>query len=218
MRIDTREHDDFKHHDWDFETEIEQLSLGDYVINGVVIERKEINDHVSSLEQRLWEQAYSIEEAIINDEISAGIIIIHGTVSDLSTHNMDPRKIEGIYGSIARISVSYDVNVIWVRESSQFIKVVSKIHDKAGSEAVKRKPHLSKRTFRDDRVNVLYGIYGIGNQTAQNLLDEFGSISNICQQSQQELCAADGVGAKTAKKIHDILHDGEENNLLTQDD
>lgn len=215
MVIDQREPDKFKYKDWGFETELENKALGDYHIEGIVIERKEINDYVKSLDQRLWEQAYGLEEAISNDDVISATIIIHGTVSKLNSRNMEPRKIEGIYGSIARLNISYDVNIIWVREESQFVKIVKKIHEKAGTETSKKKPHLTKRKFRDDRINVLFGIHGIGTDTAKNLLDEFGSISSICQQDRQSLQKADGVGGKTAKKVHDILHDGEENNLLS---
>lgn len=199
---------------WDFETEVERREVGDYVVNKVAIERKEINDLVSSLNGRLWEQLKILEDNIENGELDAALLLVHGTVSDLNSRHMEPRKIEGIYGALARVSISYDVTVIWVREESQFKKFVRKVHNKAGTDTSKNKPHLTKRNYRDDRVNVLYGIPGIGNQTAQNLLEEFDSIAEICQASKQDLQRADGVGAKGAKKIYDILHDGEEENLL----
>lgn len=199
---------------WDFDVEVERRDVGDYVVNKVAIERKEINDFVSSLDGRLWEQVKILEDNVAEGELDAALLLLHGTISDLSSRHMEPRKIEGVYGAVARISISYDVSVIWVREESQFRKIVNKVYQKAGTDASKKKPHLTKRSFRDDRINVLYGIYGIGNDTAKNLLDEFGSIAQICEASKTELQRADGVGAKTAKKIYDILHDGEEENLL----
>lgn len=212
MEIDGREPDSLKLHDWGFETEIvENMPIGDFVIsNAVCIERKEINDLVSSLDNRVWEQVQNME-----DNYDINILVVHGRVADLSTRNMETRKISAIYGALARLSVTYDVSVFWFREESQFIKLVKKIYKKSSDDKKRSKPHLERRNFRDDRVNVLYGIHGIGFDTATNLLDEFGSVAGVAQASKRDLQKASGVGAKTAKKIHDILHDGEEENLLS---
>lgn len=210
LHVDNREPEHLQN-SWETDTQVERLETTDYYVNGVGIERKEINDLVGSINGRLWEQLKRMEDNIADEDndLKTAILVVHGTVSDLSAQNMDPRKIEGIYGALARICVSYDVEVFWVREESQFKKIVRKIADKSeGGRS--EKPHLSKRNYRDDRVNVLYGIYGVGLETAKSLLEEFDSIAGICQASKEDLQRADGVGAKGAKKIYDILHDGEE--------
>lgn len=211
INVDNREPERLQHC-WDDDIEVRTLETTDYLINGVGIERKEINDFVGSINGRLWEQLKRMEDNIEDDEndLNTGLLVVHGTVADLSSQNMEPRKIESIYGALARVMVSYDIEVVWVREESQFKKIVRKVASKAGDDGRTVKPHLSKRNYRDDRINVLYGVHGVGYETAKNLLDEFGSIANICQASRQDLQKADGVGAKTAKKIRDILHDGEE--------
>lgn len=210
MLIDDREHDDFKNHEWGFNTKVERLGVADYIVSEkVAIERKEINDFVTSLDDRkntnIWEQVKNMEE-----HFDINWVVIHGRVADLNHRNMEPRKVQGIYGAIARLGNSYGINVLWVRGQSQAKKAIKKIHSKARTEETLKKPHLKKRSYRDDRVNVLYGIHGLGYKTINNLLDEFDSVAGVCQASEKELKKADGVGGKTASKIHDILHDGEQ--------
>lgn len=211
MKIDGREPESLKYHDWEMKTEVvENMKVGDYVISeSICIERKEINDLVQSLDNRVWEQVMNMEE---NYDIN--VLVVLGKVSDLSSYNMEPRKISAIYGSLARLAITYDVQVFWFRESSQFIKLVNKLHQKGGDKERREKPHIEKRNFRDDRINVVCGIYGVGYDTAKNLLDECGSVAGIATASKSELRKAKGVGEKTSNKIFDIMHDGEEDNLL----
>ena len=217
MLIDDREPDWVKNHDWGFNTQIERLDVADFITSGgVAIERKEINDMVSSLDQRVWEQAKDLEGNSADDGngIKVGVIIIHGSVSDLSPQNMDSRKIEGIYGAVARLTISYGISVLWFRERSQFIKMVKKYNEKGGTESSMKKPHLTKRSYRDDRINVLYGIDGLGYKTINNILDEFDSLYDIAQAPKKNLKKADGVGPSTAENIYDAFHQGREDGKL----
>lgn len=213
MIIDNREDESLKNRDWGWPTRVEQLPVGDYLMgNSIVVERKEINDFVKSLDQRLWEQAHDIESEVASEEneISTAVLFIIGSTGDLSRYNMDKRKIDGIYGAISRLITSYGLSVLWFRGESQFFKQMSKLHDKAGTEASKKKPHLTKRRYRDDRINILYGIDGIGYETAVNLLDSensgFDSIKDMVLASEEDLQEVDGIGPKTAQTIHDAFH------------
>lgn len=219
--IDSNEPSWVKNHDWGPETRIEQLPVGDFLVgNQVLIERKEINDFVKSMEQRLWEQCYELESELANEQnsIMSANVIVHGTTSNLSTQNMDPRKIKAIYGAQARIIVSYDIGLHRYREKSQFIQTVERIHDKVGTGTDKTKPHLTKRRFRDDRINILYGVEGIGQTTAENLLDGenggFRSVAEVAQASVDRLQDVDNVGPKTADDIYNAFHEGEEGGLI----
>lgn len=215
MIIDDREPDWAKNHQWEFPTRVERSKVGDYIMTGgIVIEAKEINDFVGSMQQRLWEQATDLEGLIEDDE--SGIhgvgVIIYGSVRDLNSHNMEGRKIKGIYGALARLIASYGVGTAWVHERSQFIKLLGSLHDKAGTETSAKKPHLTKRRFRDNRINVLYGIDGIGYDTASNLLGDdspFSSLAEIAQADSKQLTKVAGVGAKTAERIIETFHEGE---------
>lgn len=98
--------------------------------------------------------------------------------------------------------MTYDVNVLWFRGKSQAIKQITKLHEKAGTEASKKKPHLTKRRYRDDRINLLYGIDGIGYETATNMLESFDTIQEIANADPEDLQVVDGIGPKTAEKVH----------------
>lgn len=209
MRIDDRESDEFKHHEWGFPTKVERLGVGDFIIGkSIIVERKEINDFVGSVDQRLWEQANDLEKALESEDNSVDTIILmlYGKTTDLNRHNMEPRKIDGIYGALARLSISYDVQVFWFREASQMIKQLKKFHSKGGTTTDKQKPHLTKRSFRDNRINVLYGVDGVGYQTALDLVEHFETIVNIAQATVDELMEVPGVGPKTADTIYNAFH------------
>lgn len=215
MIIDEREPNSVKYYDWDCDVQVEQVNSADFIIGDALvgIERKDIStgDLVNSIKNHLWSQ---LDNMMDNFDVS--VLMITGTISDLPTRQMSGKNIEAIYGALARIALSYDVSVFWFREKSQMFKEIQKLEAKADTDAGEIKPHLTKRNMADERINVLYGIPGIGRKTAQNLVDEFGSIANICSKSSHELAAADGVGEKTGKKIHDILHNGngEGNSLI----
>lgn len=207
MIIDDREPDSVKLHDWDCETRTERLNSADFVIGDALvgIERKDISsgDLVNSIRDGLWGQLDNMM-----DNFDKSILMVTGTISDLPTRQMDGKNIEAIYGALARIALSYNVSVFWFREESQMFKEIEKIESKADTDAGEIKPRLTKRNMPDERINVLYGIPGIGRKTAENLINEFGSIANICSKSGEELAVAKGVGEKTGNKIHDILHNG----------
>ena len=209
MIIDDREDETWKYHDWGFPTREQRMDVGDYLIgNSIIVERKEINDFISSIQQRLWEQANDLEKAIGNENnsIDTALVLIHGSITNLNRHNMEPRKIEAYYGAQARLIASYGVSVATFREASQAMKLMKRLHDKGGDEINKKKPHLTKRSFRDNRVNVLYGIDGIGYETALSLLEEFPSVSHVATASVNQLQNVDGVGPKTAESIYEAFH------------
>ena len=208
IEVDDREwnnHSTFRDFGDDIECEKKRLKIGDFNFNGICVERKEINDLVTSLDNRLWEQLVNME-----DNFDANCLIIEGTISDLSTQNMEPRKISAYYGVQARVAISYNVNVITVREKSQTKKLIEKMYRKSFREADKVKPHLEKRNFRDDRMNVLFGIKGLGSKTIKNILDEIGSVREVANADVEELKEVDGVGEKTATKIYELMREGEE--------
>lgn len=208
--IDSNEPPWMKNHDWGVRTQVNRLPAGDIIIGkGILVERKEINDFLSSMEQRLWEQAHDLEQEVANEDnsIHTSIILIHGSVSDLNHRNQNARKISGMYGAIARLLASYDVSVLWVRGRSNLFEIVGKLHDKSGTDATKVKPHLTKRRYRDDRVNVLYGLDGVGYETAKNILEEFETVREVANASQDDLTSANGVGPKTASKIYSAFNE-----------
>lgn len=105
LRIDHREDKALREHDWPFRVEVEQLPVGDYLVgHSIVIERKEINDFASSMDQRLWEQAHDIEEALASEDnsIKTAIVMIHGSPGNL--RRPTPRRIDAIYGAISLYS------------------------------------------------------------------------------------------------------------------
>lgn len=208
IQVDDREwnnHEEFRDFGDKIECESKRLEIGDFVFNGVCVERKEINDLVNSLDNRLWQQLKNMED---NYDVNA--LIIEGRVADLSTRNMEPRKISAFYGVMARVSISYNVNVIAVREKTQTKKILKKMYRKSHSEVEKVKPHLEKRNFRDDRMNVLFGIDGLGKKTIKNILDELGSVRAVANSSEDELMKVSGVGPATAESIHEIMIEGED--------
>jgi ERCC4-type nuclease len=51
----------------------------------------------------------------------------------------------------------------------------------------------------------LSSISGVGPQAAQTLLKEFGSLNNVFNATEDELCQVKGIGKVTAQRIREAV-------------
>jgi Fanconi anemia group M protein len=68
-----------------------------------------------------------------------------------------------------------------------------------------RKP-VSRLPVKEVKHYLLDAIPMIGEVHAKNLLDHYGSISNIAKSTKNELMRVTGIGEKRAEKIYEIFH------------
>lgn len=165
------------------EIEFKELKVADYIVKDTAIERKTINDFISSMiNKRLTKQLDELqqykkrllmiegieEQDIYNDEIGIGV---------------HPNAIRGF---ILSILLKYNVPIVYTKDykdSAKFIAVLAKKEEKELSLNVTKK-NLNKK----ERLQfILEGFPGIGPKNARKLLKKFKTIPKIINASDEEL-------------------------------
>lgn len=178
--------------------EREQIS-NDYIIAGeddeVVIERKTTRDYVGSLRDgSLFKQMKTTDLLVIEEDWGEAF-----RWKNLSW--------EEINASMASIFIKFKVPILHVDSRNQLIDLFVQIHEqlKPSSSVSYYPPRESKV---DDSVRPVFlakGFAGIGNSTAEKLLQEFGDFKSVVNASVEDLKDVDGIGEAKAKSIYDAV-------------
>jgi len=160
------------------ETEIKHLEIGDYIIENTIIERKTMQDFVSSmLSRRLLEQLKNMQQH------DSRLLIIEGKKK--IEGNIHPNAIKGM---ILSISLDFKIPVISTeneRETAEYLFLLAK-------QQAKQKTEISlhsriPKTEKEQKKYIIESFQGIGPATAEKLLKKFGTIKNIINSSAEEL-------------------------------
>jgi ERCC4-type nuclease len=167
-----------------FEIEFKELKVGDYIVINTVIERKTINDFISSMiNKRLLRQ---IEEL---KQFQDKLLIIEGFEEeslysdDSSDSGVNPNAIRGFLLSIL---LKHKIPIIFTKnqeDSARFMGVIARKKEKEISLKSK-KSNLNKK---DQLQFIIEGFPGIGPKTSQKLLKKFGTIQNIINAPEENL-------------------------------
>jgi len=65
--------------------------------------------------------------------------------------------------------------------------------------------HQRHVTKKDVRLNVLTSLPGVGNERAKLILDQFGTLNNFFNATQEQITSLPGMGPKSAEKIINCL-------------
>lgn len=177
------------------DVEIKELKVGDYLVNGVIIERKTIGDFISSmLSKRLSHQIEDLKQT------ENKLIIIEGYLEkDLypEGEGLHPNSIRGFLISILlkhKIPVLFTKNT---RDSANFLNVIARRKEKESSFNIskKTKDHKEKLRF------ILEGFPGIGPKTSKKLLEKFQTIKNIINADEEEMKKILGKKYEIFKKL-----------------
>jgi ERCC4-type nuclease len=182
------------------------LQIGDYLFPGsVIVERKECSDFISSImDKRIWIQAKNLtqyEHPIIS-------IIVEN-----KWKNFYYRKgtyIHKIWTStIATLASKYNISVITFEDEDEFLEFIKSLDTKLTSnkESIRFDPIARKaNNIFERRENCLCAIEGISVKTAKQLIECYGTIKNISNESIDNLKLIKGIGEKTAKAIYDVFN------------
>lgn len=182
---------------------VRTLEVGDYVLSDrVCVERKTAEDFLSTLfdkNRSMFEQIINMKQAYIRP-----VLIIEGD-GLYTKRRINPNVIRGV---LASISIDFGVPVMFTSNESETAEFLYTI---ARREQVERKrsvnPHAQKssQTMHEKQEYLVSAISEVGPVIAKNLLKHFGSVKGIMEATEEELMAVDKVGAKTAKKIREII-------------
>jgi len=184
-----------------FDIEFKQLKVADFLIKDVAIERKTVNDFLSSMKnKRLIRQLEEIQQ------YKNKLLIIEGfDEQDLYTdsENWDGIHPNAIRGFLLSILLKYNVPIIFSKnyeDTAKFISVIAK--KKTNSEA---SLNVNKKTLNSkERLQfILEGFPGIGPKNSKKLLKEFKTLKNLFNADDDQLKNVLGKKADVLIKFKD---------------
>ncbi len=179
----------------------QMLTVADYVIRDVGIERKTVNDlYKSILDGRLYSQLDRLSKAY-----SRRILLIEGDLNELMSSLDNPNV---VLGSLVSIALRNDVGVVLSRNYSDTGYILYNIWVKRMTHTEKTiVRHLPPKLSLKDRIlYILMGFPGVGYKLAENIMMHYGTLKNFCNTTQSELESIEGVGEKKAWEIIKILN------------
>ena len=160
------------------DVEFKQLLVGDYIVKGVVIERKTISDFKSSivnkrivtqlLEMKQFEKSFLILEGIGDEMYSGGI------------HE------NAFRGFLLSVALDYRMSIIFTQDEEDTAKYIYLLGKKEKKDVSIRasKIFLSEK---EQMQFILEGFPNVGPKKAAKLLEKFGSLKGIVNASEEEL-------------------------------
>ena len=184
----------------EMDVKIQSMAVGDYQVSDeVVIERKTAKDFVSSMiDKRLFKQARELSL-----EFKRPLLILEG--DDLYSGMVNPNAIRG---TIASIALDFGISIIPTRDSQDTAAMIKRI---AIREQSGEKTPIQVRTDKkplslwEQQLYIVESLPNIGAVNAKNLLQHFGSVSNVINASESELIEVEGIGKKTAENIRNVI-------------
>jgi len=178
------------------------LDIGDYIIGQYAVERKTINDFISSLYSgRLFEQAERISQAY-----SKYLLIAEGDTQEALSELTNPKV---YWGTLLALAISYDFKLFFTADQEQTTDVLYLLAKQITSRGKDARPLLVKKprmaTTKDWQLTVLGSLPTIGPKLAEKLLRSFGSVRNVFHASKVELAVKGGIGEARARKIQQLL-------------
>ena len=211
--IDTREPTSFVQYaqrfyeDTEVDVVIEEQTVGDFRVDKLIIERKEINDFVSSiLDKRLHNQKANMV-SMTNAGFHCYVIIV-GNYKDIDSYHSLSKK--AFSGAVASLN-EYGIHTIFTDkyDMQMFFETISALIRKYNEDKLASKifvePDTSTWTMK-----CLMCIPGIGKETASNIVTKLPHLRRFYETDKeilkQILLEIDGVGEKTATTIIDVMY------------
>ena len=168
-----------------FDLEFQQLKVADYLVKDIAIERKTVNDFITSMKnRRLLKQLEELQQ------YKKRLLIVEGRdEQELYTDSEDwigmhPNSIRGFLLSIV---LKYNVPIIFTKnylDTVRYIALIAK--KKTNSELslnVKKKALNKKEQLRF----IVESFPGIGPKNADKLMKHFRTLKNLINSSEEEL-------------------------------
>ncbi len=157
----------------DINVKLKHLKVADFIVKNVAIERKTINDFISSMiNKRLIRQLNEIKQ------YPNYLLLIEGLdENDLYDNkiNVHPNAIRGFLLSIL---LEFQVPIIFTKnaeDTAKFIQILAKKQKKE----ISLRPSKIAKSKNQQLQFILEGFPGIGPKTAKKLLSHYKTIQNI---------------------------------------
>ncbi|WP_305556594.1 DEAD/DEAH box helicase [Methanobrevibacter sp. V74] len=184
----------------EIDVKIQSMAVADYQVSDeVAIERKTAKDFVDSIvDKRLFKQARELSE-----EFKRPLMILEG--DDLYSGMINPNAIRG---SIASIALDFGISIIPTRNAQDTAAMIKRIaiREQSGEKVpIQIRTDKKPLSLFEQQLFIIESLPNIGPVNAKNLLEHFGSVSNVINASESELQEVEGIGLKTAKSIRNVI-------------
>ncbi|MEM2932687.1 MAG: ERCC4 domain-containing protein [Candidatus Pacearchaeota archaeon] len=177
------------------------LPIGDYIVGNTIIERKSLNDFISSmLNKRLIKQLKDLKES----KFKYKLIILEG-LDEQELFGRGNLNDNAIRGMILSILIDYKIPIVFTKDfidTCNYLEVLDKRTGKKKVEiSLAVKPKFSN--IFEQQEFILESFPGIGKITAREILKRFGTIKAFINADEEELAKIKKLGkkAKIIKKI-----------------
>jgi DNA excision repair protein ERCC-4 len=183
-----------------FAVQLEQLEVGDYVIDsGIIIERKTYADFATSLvDGRLFPQAAALARSPHRP-----VLLLEGPRPSQMPH-VHPHALKG---AIVSLAVMWRIPVIHARDPEDAFRILGFLAQqlaKTDPAVLKRYDRKPKR-LASRKLYVLQGLPGVGPALANRLLLQFGSVEAVMTAGESMLTQVRGIGPQKARRIRKLL-------------
>lgn len=184
----------------DFDVRLEQLEVGDYLVDGgVLVERKTYADFATSLvDGRLFSQAAALARSPHRP-----VLLLEGP----KPPRMPDVHRNALKGAIVSLAVMWRLPVIHARnpeDSLQILRCLAHQLGRAQPGALQRYDRKPKR-LTSRKIYMLQGLPGVGPALANRLLVQFGTVEQVITADESMLVQVRGVGTKKAQRIRKVV-------------
>ncbi|PIN90702.1 hypothetical protein COU57_02640 [Candidatus Pacearchaeota archaeon CG10_big_fil_rev_8_21_14_0_10_32_14] len=186
------------------DVEFKELKVADFIVNEVAIERKTVDDFLTSMiNKRLFRQLEELQQypkkLLLIEGLEHKELYQSNDEYSASPEGVHPNAIRGF---LLSISLRYSVPIIFSQnyeDSARYIELLAKKKDVESSIRANKK-FLSPK---EQRQYILEGFPGIGPKSAKKLLKKFKTLTTIFNASKEDLEEILGKKAESFKKIID---------------
>lgn len=185
--------------------EVKQLEIADYIIGDIAIERKTVNDFISSMiNRRLIQQLPNLQQ------FENRLIIIEGLdenelYDDDKESGVHPNAIRGM---ILSIIFDYKTPIILTKDykdTAKFLILTAKRFEKEKQELSLNAKRKAKNIYEQQRF-IIEGFPGIGPKTARELLKKFKTLKGVINAPLEEIARIKKMNEKKARKFIDLIN------------
>jgi Fanconi anemia group M protein len=159
--------------------EIKSLKIGDYLIGNTIIERKTVQDFISSMiNKRLIQQLNQMKK------YKQQLILIEGDLEKIN----DFKTPNAIRGFILSIITNYQIPIIFTQDYKDTSKYLITLAKQQLKKSITPSFHSRiPKKIKEQKQYVLESFPNIGPITAKKLLKKFKTISNTINASEEDL-------------------------------
>jgi ERCC4-type nuclease len=177
------------------DVEVRTLTVADYAIGAVLVERKRVRDlHLSIIERRLWRQV-----ARLRDESSFPYLLVEG--EDIDAGPLSERSVRGALIAVEELGVG----VIRSAGASLWLAVVASRSNRLDGAPAGRY-HRRARPRTSSQEAMLAAVPGISTGCARSLIAAFETVAAVVEAGPENWLSVPGIGPVRAAALARTLY------------